>query len=105
MQTTKQSKVVDVDRGFVLVRYAAAGNESRPPKVKIVVNPKYQKNIKLMPSPDHKDAVLWRPGSCLVVRASKPGQLFVEVIPIDDEGSTAGPAFGHRIALTTTQQL
>jgi hypothetical protein len=54
-----------------------------------VVNPKHQKNIELLLSPDHKDPVLWQPGSCLVVRASQPGQLFVEVIPIDDGGSAA----------------
>ncbi len=71
------------------MRYATADNERRPPKVKIVVNPKYQKNIELVLSPGHRDAVLWRPGSCLVVRASKPGQLLVDVIPIDNEGSTA----------------
>jgi hypothetical protein len=89
MERTNQSKVVDVDRGLLLVRYATADNESRPPKVKIVVNPKYEKNVELVLSPDHADAVLWQPGSCLVVRASKPGQLFVEVIPVDMEGSTA----------------
>ena len=87
---TYQSKqMVDVDRGLLLMRYATADSESRPPKVKTVVNPKYEKNIELVLSPDHADAVLWQPGSCLVVRASKPGQLFVEVIPVDMEGSTA----------------
>jgi hypothetical protein len=89
MERTKQSKVVDVDKGLLLVRYATAENESRPPRVKVVVNPKHQKNIELLLSPDHSDPVLWQPGSCLVVRASRPGQLFVEVIPIDDEGSVA----------------
>src|SRR5882757_4079207 len=89
MQRTKQSKVVNVERGLLLVRYATADDESRPPQVRVLVNPKYQKNLELVLSPDHNDAVLWRPGSCLVVRASKPGQLFVEVVPIDNEGSTA----------------
>lgn len=89
MQRTKQTRAVNVERGVLLVRYATAENESRPPKVKIVVNPKYQRYIELVLSPGHKDAVLWQPGSCLVVRASKPGQLLVEVIPIDRGGSTA----------------
>jgi hypothetical protein len=89
MERTKQTKVVEVGKGLLLVRYATADHESRPPKIHIVVNPKHQKNIELVLSPNHRDAVLWQPGSCLVVRASKPGQLFVEVIPIDNEGSTA----------------
>lgn len=89
MQRAKQTKAVDVERGLLVVRYATADDESRPPKVKIVVNPKHQKNIELVLSPSHRDAVLWQPGSCLVVRASKPGQLFVEVIPVDAGGSTA----------------
>jgi hypothetical protein len=40
-------------------------------------------------SPEHRNATLWQPGSCLVVRATRPGQLFVEVVPIDSGGSTA----------------
>jgi hypothetical protein len=89
MERTKQTKVVDVDKGVLLVRYATAEQESRPPKINIVVNPKHQKNIELVLSPDHGDAVLWQPGSCLVVRALKPGQIFVEVVAIDKGGSTA----------------
>jgi hypothetical protein len=89
MQRTKQSKVVNVERGLLLVRYATADNESRPPQVRVLVNPKYQKNLELVLSPDNDDAVLWRPGSCLVVRASKPGQLLVEVVPVGNNGSTA----------------
>jgi hypothetical protein len=89
MQRTKQSRVVNVERGLLLVRYATADNESRPPQVRILVNPKYQKNLELVLSPDQDDAVLWRPGSCLVVRASKPGQLLVEVVPIGNDGSIA----------------
>ena len=89
MERTKQSKVVEVDKGLLLVRYATAEHESRPPKIHIVVNPKHQKNIELVLSPDHSDAVLWQPGSCLVVRASKPGQIFVEVVALEQGGSTA----------------
>ena len=71
------------------MRYATADDESRPPQVRVLVNPKYQKNLELVLSPDHDDAVLRRPGSCLVVRASKPGQLLVEVVPVGTDGSTA----------------
>jgi len=89
MEKIKQSRVVDVQRGVMLVRYATADDERRPPKVAVVVNPADEKNIELVLNPDHKEAVLWQPGSCLVVRARKPGKLQVEVIAFDAGGSTA----------------
>ncbi len=89
MERTKQSKVVDVAKGLLLVRYATADDEKRPPKIKVVVNPKHSKNVELILSPEHEDAVLWQPGACLVVRAARPGQLFVEVVPIEEGGSRA----------------
>jgi hypothetical protein len=89
MKRSKQSRVVDVDKGLVLVRYATAGDEKRPPKIELLVNPRDEKHIEIVLNPHESDAVLWRPGACLVVRANRPGQLFVEVVPIDDDGSTA----------------
>src|SRR5205807_6988499 len=89
MEKIKQSRTVDVQRGLMLVRYATADDERRPPKVAVVVNPNDEKNLELVLNPDHKEAMLWQPGSCLVVRASKPGKLLVEVIALDDGGSTA----------------
>ena len=88
MERIKQIKSVNVERGLLLVRYASADNENLPPKVRVVVGPRHQRDIELVLNPDHDDAVLWQPGNCLVVRASKPGQLVVEVIPTA-KGSTA----------------
>jgi hypothetical protein len=89
MKRNKQSKIVDVDKGLVIVRYEKAGDESRPPKIEVLVNPKDEKHIEIISNPLHSEAVLWQPGACLVVRAARPGKLFVEVIPLDDDGSTA----------------
>jgi hypothetical protein len=89
MKRSKQSKVVDVDKGLVIVRYATAADEVRPPKIEVLVNPKDEKHIEIISNPLHSKAVLWQPGACLVVRARQPGKLLVEVIPLDDEGSTA----------------
>ncbi|MGP8123660.1 MAG: hypothetical protein ACLP8B_24445 [Xanthobacteraceae bacterium] len=89
LERGKQSKVLDVDAGLLLLRYATADDDKRPPKIRILVNPKHRNNIELVLNPDHQDAVLWQPGSCLVVRATAPGQLFVEVTAIEDGGSTA----------------
>jgi len=89
MEQIKQSKTVDVQRGLLLVRYVAADDDRRPPKVVVVVNPRDEKNIELVLNPDHRDATLWQPGSCLVVRATRPGKLEVEVVASDEDGSTA----------------
>jgi hypothetical protein len=85
----KQSKVLDVDKGLLLLRYATADDDKRPPKIRILVNPKHTGCVELVLNPEHSDAVLWQPGSCLVVRATAPAQLFVEVIAIEEGGSTA----------------
>lgn len=89
MERADQRKHLDVDKGLLLIRYATADDDKRPPKIKVVVNPKHANTVELVSNPAHHDAVLWQPGACLVVRASGPGQLFVDVIPIDDGGSTA----------------
>jgi hypothetical protein len=89
MKSSKQSKIVDVDRGLVLVRYATAGDEMRPPKIEVLVNPKDEKHIEIISNPLDSESVLWAPGGCLVVRATRPGKLFIEVIPVDEQGSTA----------------
>jgi hypothetical protein len=89
MKKIKQSKTVDVQRGLMLVRYTRADDERRPPKVAIMVNPEDERNVNLVLNPDHKQAVLWQPGSSLVVRAIKPAKLLVEVTAMDDGGSTA----------------
>lgn len=89
MERTDQRKLLDVDKGLLLIRYATADDERRPPKIRVLVNPKHANNIELVSNPDHQDAVLWNPGACLVVRASGPGQLFVDLVPLDEKGSTA----------------
>jgi len=50
---------------------------------------KRQPNISLVLHPDQIDAVLWQPGSCLVVRATTPGEIIVEVSPTQTHGSSA----------------
>jgi hypothetical protein len=89
MKRNRQSKIVDVDKGLVIVRYATAADEIRPPKIEVLVNPKDEKHIEIISNPLHSEAVLWQPGACLVVRAMQPGKLLVEVVPDDDDGSTA----------------
>lgn len=89
MQRARQTKAIDVERGLLLVRYATADSGGRPPRVEIAVNPKHRRNIELVLDPEQSEAVLWKPGACLVVRAIRPGQLLVEVTPSEVGGSTA----------------
>jgi hypothetical protein len=81
MARVEQRKIANIDRGLFLVRYAAAEDEARPPKVKVSVDPSRDNDILLILHPDYADATLSQPGSCLVAMATKPGELIVEVTP------------------------
>jgi hypothetical protein len=89
MEHAKQQKTVAINRGLFLVRYATAEDEAQPPKVRVSPDPASNKAISFLLHPDHNEAVLWQPDSCLVVRATAPGKLAVEVIPAQNGGSAA----------------
>jgi hypothetical protein len=57
--------------------------------VEVAVNPKHRRHIELILNPEQGDGVLWQPGACLVVRATRSGQLLVEVTPSEAGGSRA----------------
>jgi hypothetical protein len=89
MARVEQRKVANIDRGLFLIRYAAAEDEARPPKVTVSVDPKHENDILLVLHPDHTDGTLTEPGSCLVVMATQPSDVVVEVTPSRREGSAA----------------
>jgi hypothetical protein len=89
MARGEQRKIATIDRGLFLVRCAAAEDEVRPPKVKVSVDPSRDNDILLVLHPDHADATLSQPGSCVVVMATRPGELVVEVTPSRRNGSSA----------------
>jgi hypothetical protein len=89
MERAWQQQTVAINRGLFLVRYAAAEDEARPPKVKVSPDPASNKDIRFLLHPDHNEAVLWQPGTCLVVRGMAPGKLSVQVIPVQEDGSVA----------------
>ncbi len=88
METVGKRKIVDVDKGLFLVRYAAAQDAARPPKVSLSPEPSSDAGIAFFLHPDHREAVLWQPGSCVVVRAAARSKLVVDVAPIHDQGSS-----------------
>ena len=89
MERGKQIQTVAINRGLFLVRYAAAEDKKRPPKVKVSPHPTSTKVVSFLLHPDHNEAVLWQPETCLVVRALAPGKLAVEVLPLQEGGSVA----------------
>jgi hypothetical protein len=84
-----QKKTVDLDRGVFIVRYSGAEDEAFPPKVKIAVAPGSDESLNPILHPDEREAVLWQPGSGLVVQAVGAGQLLVEVTPTRAKGSAS----------------
>jgi hypothetical protein len=89
MDRTKQQQTVAINRGLFLVRYAAAEDEAQPPRVQVSPDPASNNDISFLLHPDHNEAVLWQPDSCLVMQAMAPGMLSVQVIPMQDGGSVA----------------
>ena len=79
-------KTVDVGRGLFLVRYASAELEDLPPTVKVLPR---DSDAQIILAPDAKDAILAEPGTALVVKASSPTQLTIEIQSRDPSGSIA----------------
>ena len=84
-----QQKVVDLDRGLFCVQYQSADDETSPPKVVISPAPGDEPKVDFILHPDADQAVLWQPGSSLVVRTSSSAQLSVQVLPLRPNGSKA----------------
>jgi hypothetical protein len=88
MERAGKRKIVDLEKGLFLVRYAAAQDDARPPKVSLSPEPSSDKSIAFFLHPDQSEAVLWQPGSCLVLRAAARGKLVVDVAPVHEHGSS-----------------
>ena len=89
MERTGQRRTIDVDRGLFLVRYIAADDTAQPPQVKVAPEPTSVQHLEVILHPDQEEPVLSCPGACVVVRATMPGQLAVEVWPSRRNGSVA----------------
>ena len=102
MARIERRKIADIDRGLFLVRYAAAEDKVRPPTVTVKVDPMrktdvsiwghtfwFMEEVFVVLHPNHSNAELTQPGSGLVVRATNPSQIIVEVTPSQQNGSSA----------------
>jgi hypothetical protein len=81
-----QRKVVELDRGLFLVHYKSAGDETAP-KVVVAPAPGHEERLQIFTHPDSDSHTLWEPNTSLVVQASEPASLQVEVIPAHPGGS------------------
>jgi hypothetical protein len=82
-----QRRAIDVGRGVFLVRYVAAEDVTLPPVVKVSAEPRSDTTVDFFLHPDHGEPVLLRPGTCLVLRATTPTQVAIEVTPSQQNGS------------------
>lgn len=84
-----QQRIVDLNRGMFVIRYETAQDERHPPTVRVAVAPGSERNAAIVLHPDAAEAVLWQPGSGLVVRVASQARLLVEVVPARPNGSSA----------------
>ena len=89
MQSAVKRKIVEVDRGLFLVRYATADDAANPPKVKLSPDIGFGDDIRFVLHPDEDEAILSHPGTCLVMLVESRGKLVVDVVPARVQGSVA----------------
>ena len=68
-----QRRTTEIARGLFAVRYVGADDSAQPPRVKISAEPDSAAYVDVILHPDHEEAVLSQPGTCLIVRAMMPG--------------------------------
>ena len=85
-QRTSQQKIIELKRGLFVVRYASTENDPFPPKVTVAPEARSIDNVQFVLHPDREVAVLWHPGTALVVQAVGPAKLQVEVKATDVNG-------------------
>ena len=84
-----QRRTTEITRGLFAVRYVGADDSAQPPRVIVSAEPNSAAYVDVILHPDHEEAVLSHPGTCLIVRAMRPGQLAIEVEPSQTNGSIA----------------
>jgi hypothetical protein len=84
-----QQKVVDLERGLFCIQYQGADDEISPPKIIVSPAPGDERKVELILHPDADQAVLWQPGSSLIIRTSSLAKIEVQVIPLRPNGSRA----------------
>ena len=66
-----QRRTTEITRGLFAVRYVGADNSAQPPRVIVSAEPESAAYVDVILHPDHEEAVLSHPGTCLIVRAMR----------------------------------
>src|SRR5690242_8573260 len=86
---THQSKSLKFERGLFLIKYESAEDEANPPRVLISPEPGNAEGIELILPVEALGPVLWSPGACMVLQATKSGRVEISVAPALPNGSVA----------------
>jgi hypothetical protein len=99
MTNLAHTKVVELDRGLFLIRYAGSAAPSAP-VVMIACEHGSERTIVLLSPPGYSAGMLERPGDALVVQAHQPGRLSVRVQPSVPNGSREADVSIERLGRT-----
>ena len=58
MERSHQQRIITIDRGLFLVRYAAAEDQEQPPRVRLSSDPLSKKDITFVLYPDENEPIL-----------------------------------------------
>ena len=89
MHPAQQRKILNVERGLFVVRYATAEDESAPPTIRLLPQAASRDTLRFVLHPDESEPALYNPGGCLVMRAEAPGRLAIDIQATHQRGSVA----------------
>jgi hypothetical protein len=92
-----QKQRIQVERGLVLIRYDRAVDERNPPVVKAVLEGDDARMVKLVLSPDAREAYLSHPGTAFAAVVEATAVIVIEVSPSVRGGSMAASVKVERL--------
>jgi len=80
---------IDLKAGVFVVRYALAEEVSAHPHIRVSVDEQSKDDVFIiLQDQNPADVTLWRPGSSVALRATRPGTIAIEVVPVQPDAST-----------------
>lgn len=92
-----QKQRIQVERGLVLIRYDRAVDERNPPVVKAVLKGNDSRLVRLVLSPDAREAYLSHPGTAFAAVVEATATIVIEVSPSVRGGSVAASVKVERL--------
>jgi len=80
---------IDLKAGVFVVRYTMAEEASTHPRIRVSIEDKSKDDVFIILQDQHPaDVTLWRPGTSVALRATRPGTIAIEVVPVVPDAST-----------------